>query len=90
MKQQAVFPDSLQADVLIMCIGSMSQLDMQRNMPHTHTMWTKSLGGTVMEGYTAMSDHGAMALLPILTGRCVLEMRLRLRLYYINAPTFLM
>ena len=61
-----------------MCIGSMSQLDMQRNMPHTHTMWTKSLGGTVMEGYTAMSDHGAMALLPILTGRCVLKMILRL------------
>ena len=54
---------------LILGVGSLSHLSVQRLLPKTYDYFTNALKGITLSGYNAVGDGATGALLPLLTGK---------------------
>ena len=63
--------NSLQMNVLIFAMDSMSHLSYQRLLPLTYSFLRDHLGAVILNGYNIVGDATISALLPILTGEFI-------------------
>lgn len=59
---------SLQLNVLMFALDSMSHLSYQRKLPNTYAYLKEQLDAVILNGYNIVGDATTAAMLPILTG----------------------
>ena len=67
-KDDPDFPESLNMNVLLLVVESMSHVCFSRKMPKTQHFLTKTLRGKIMNGYSIVGDCSSGSLFPLLTG----------------------
>ena len=68
-KDDPDFPESLNMNVLLLVVESMSHVCFSRKMPKTQHFLTKTLRGKIMNGYSIVGDGSSGSLFPLLTGK---------------------
>jgi hypothetical protein len=69
LKEMKPNPDSLQMNVLILVLDSMSHLSYQRKLPKTYEYLKDELDAVILNGYNIVGDATTAAMIPLLTGR---------------------
>ena len=63
---------SLQMNILMFGLDSMSHLSYQRKLPKTYAFLQKTLGAKILNGYNIVGDATTAAMIPLLTGEFTL------------------